>query len=207
MSRTIHQVFAGKPGRNHFPQTPKTTLLTSFTSTFEPGLVIWQDLDDVLGLDHAELHVATHQLISQGPDIYQLLPLYTVLTMQHPLVPVSSLFTITVSVSLIQLMGLIPHQPILIVTKLTTSLNHVIGKFYLSLHLLDTIRLGLGEFTSETQSRQSLANQRASFGWRTNQKPRFRPDFVSTASRKWTRPALHPARDPSGLWTASGETD
>ena len=71
--------------------------------------------------------------------------------MQHPLVPVSSLFTITVSVSLIHLMGLIPHQPILIVTKLTTSLNHVIGKFYLSLHLLDTIRPGIHQVFGQLQ--------------------------------------------------------
>ena len=65
MLRSVHEIFARKPGGHHPPEAPKAALFASFTATLEPGLVVGEDLDNVLRLYHAEPNMSIASTICE----------------------------------------------------------------------------------------------------------------------------------------------
>ena len=65
----VEQVFAWHPRSYHAAKAPEAALLASLTAALEPGLVVGENLDDVVRGDHAELHVGV------GPVVREVLEL------------------------------------------------------------------------------------------------------------------------------------
>ena len=61
----VEKVFAGQPGSHHATEAPEAALLAGLAAALKPGLVVRENLDDVVRGDHAELHMGVGPIVRE----------------------------------------------------------------------------------------------------------------------------------------------